>query len=494
MPSPTTAKRIALTVLMLSLYVFTCVNDHSGAAGMPSESTRHMIASGIGRQSQAAFSETSDQPWNTDRFWNSPAMRSPYGEKLSDVEKIAGLSKLWAEIKFNFANFDLVREVDWDSLYVSYIPRALATSTTPEYYLLLQEMCANLRDGHTGIIWPEELRPRFNGRVPIQTRLIEESVIVCEVYDKSLRDRGIRPGLEIISVDGIPALEYGRVQVAPYQLANTPQDAARTTYEYAYLRGPISEAVTLEFKEADGRCFRESIERVARIPGNWRLVEFKVLAGNVGYVAINSFAWDETVAEFDSVFAGIKNTDALIIDLRKNGGGDGRIGWAILEYLTDKPFQIISTKTRQYHPLWRSWGDNEEWHIEPAREWPADSSKCYSNPVVLLTRDRTASMAENFCVGFDAMERGSIIGGATAGSSGTPLMFPLPGGGKGKVVTTRGTYPNGMEYIGRGVIPDIEVHETIADIRAGRDPVLETALEHLRQKLGRRPTSEEKND
>jgi C-terminal processing protease CtpA/Prc len=92
-------------------------------------------------------------------------------------------------------------------------------------------------------------------------------------------------------------------------------------------------------------------------------------------------------------------------------------------------------------------------------------------------------MAENFCVGFHIMNRGKIIGGPTMGSSGTPLSFTLPGGGTAQVVTTRSSYPDGKEFIGTGVKPDIEVYPKIEDFRTGRDRILEKALEYLNKNV-----------
>ena len=48
------------------------------------------------------------------------------------------------------------------------------------------------------------------------------------------------------------------------------------------------------------------------------------------------------------------------------------------------------------------------------------------------------------------------------------------------VCSKRDTYPDGTEFVGVGVAPDREVAMTVADLRAGRDPVLEAALETVR--------------
>jgi C-terminal processing protease CtpA/Prc len=100
--------------------------------------------------------------------------------------------------------------------------------------------------------------------------------------------------------------------------------------------------------------------------------------------------------------------------------------------------------------------------------------------VVVLTSAQTGSAAEDFCVAFDLMKRGAIIGEPTSGSTGQPLHFALPGGGHGRVCTVRCTYPDGKEFVGVGVEPDIKAYPTIKDIRTGRDTVLETAVHYLK--------------
>ncbi len=89
----------------------------------------------------------------------------------------------------------------------------------------------------------------------------------------------------------------------------------------------------------------------------------------------------------------------------------------------------------------------------------------------MLVGPMTFSAAEDFAVAFRAMKRGLIMGEATGGSTGQPLFFPLPGGGRGRVRTKHDSYPDGQEFIGVGVLPDIVVHSTIRGIREGRDEV-----------------------
>ena len=414
-------------------------------------------------------------------LWENPAINTDYNDNISTDEKIAGLSKVWSEVKYNFVNFDIGPWVNWDSLYMAYLPKISDTENTLEFYFLLMEFCAHLHDGHTGIIFPKELQKFIKGRIPIQTRYIEDKIIVTKVYNESLRNEGVLPGLELVKIDGLPSNKYAEKFIKPFWTSNSDHGRIRTIYEYALLRGPLDSVVNLTFKDENGNIFNKNIVRTSRIFSEWEPIIFKNLGNRIGYVNIKSFSGDEIVTKFDSVFTYIKDTEALIIDLRDNGGGNGRIGWSILGYFTDKPFRIFRWKTRQYRPLWRAWNFGEEVYKKPATLRNADIDNYYSKPVVLLTRPRTGSMAENFCLGFRIMNRGKIIGGPTGGSSGTPLIYSLPGGGYGKVVTSRGMYPDGKEYIGTGIQPDIEVNITIEDIKLGRDRILESAKEYLTQ-------------
>ena len=79
----------------------------------------------------------------------------------------------------------------------------------------------------------------------------------------------------------------------------------------------------------------------------------------------------------------------------------------------------------------------------------------------------------------DGIDHLTTMGEPTHGSTGQPLSLELPGGGSARISAKRDFYPDGREFIGRGVQPDIPVKATVEDIRAGRDVVLKKALDYL---------------
>jgi C-terminal processing protease CtpA/Prc len=63
------------------------------------------------------------------------------------------------------------------------------------------------------------------------------------------------------------------------------------------------------------------------------------------------------------------------------------------------------------------------------------------------------------------------------------LSFKLPGGGSARICTKKDTYPDGREFVGYGVKPDIEVKRTVEDYIRKRDAQLEKAIEVVKSKM-----------
>ena len=425
----------------------------------------------------------------TKEFWESPAILTPYKENISENEKIAGLSKLWSEVKYNFVNFDLVPDVKWDELYIEYIPKVRATKSTHEYYKVLTEMMAKLRDGHSNVYAPNQLNANIYASPLLRTKLIENKVIVTWLYGDEIMSKGIKIGDEVTTIDGIPVKEYAEKYVMPYQSTSTKQDLMNRTYNYRLFSGKNKTSLNLTLVNAKGKTYKAEVQRYYgqersaffKNAAPSKPFEFKVLPNNIGYVSLNTFGNNKAAEEFEKNFDVISKTDALIIDVRRNGGGSSSVGWYVLSMLTQKEFQTSKWHTREYKPAFRAWGRPEGKFGNKAGSFSAHKSKYYEKPVVVLTSPATFSAAEDFAVAFDVMDRGLIIGEPTGGSTGQPLFFRLPGGGSARVTSKRDSYPDGKEFVGVGIQPDKLVEPTVKDIRAGRDTVLEAAKAELKK-------------
>ena len=414
---------------------------------------------------------------NTGNLYQGTAFKTAYKEKLSEAEKAEGLSLLWMQARANFVYFDHLK-TDWNKTYMDYMPLVLNTKSTAEYYRVLMQFYAQLHDGHTNVYPPKELQPDFYSRPPISTEVVEGRVFVSQVFSDSLMKAGIVPGLEVISIDSEPVISYAEKNVKPYQSSSTPQDLEVREFTYALFLGPENRPVTVELKDRNGKTFNKALARKGYHDLKYPNSIIYQTIDNVGYLQVNDFESRSINKIVDSLFkTEIPKTKGLVIDIRYNGGGDDGIGFNIIRKLTDKPFTISSSKVIKHYSRP---GDELQWEENQAGKGQPDGKVCYNKPVVLLVGPRTFSAAEDFAVVFDYMKRGKLLGMPTGGSTGQPVPFDLPGGGSARVCGKRDTYPDGKEFVGIGIMPNVMVKKTVKDVQKGTDSLKDKAIAMLK--------------
>ncbi|MDY0962590.1 MULTISPECIES: S41 family peptidase [Massilia] len=405
---------------------------------------------------------------------------SPYRERLSVEERIAGLTQFWSDAREYFVHFDNAPQLDWNKTYLEFLPRVMAAETTFDYYRVLMQLAPLLRDGHTNIFAPQELQERFDARPPIVTELVGDTVLVIAVNSTALAGR-LKVGDELVAVDGVPVKRHAEEKVAPFVSSSTPQDHALRTYSYQLLSGDAAEPVRLTLRDSAGRLREESVARGPQDLSKYEKFGFRMLAGDVAYLSLDHFDSDEGVKAFTKALPQIMRAKGLVIDVRRNGGGSTAHGERILEHLTRQAIPRAMSFMRGTSIVAGHQARLVAW--EPvARSAPAHSSDgdVYEGPVAVLTGAATFSAAEDFVLAFNALKRGATIGATTGGSTGQPMNIRLPGGGWGRICIKRDLLPDGGTFVGRGLKPDIEAGPTVQSIRKGGDPVLERALAHLK--------------
>jgi carboxyl-terminal processing protease len=406
--------------------------------------------------------------------------------EINEAERIAGFARLWSEVKYNFAFFDQVPEIDWDQILIEYIPKVQAAKTSVDYYKVLRRCIALLKDGHTGVWGPSD-EPKCE--LPIQVKAVRNQAVIVQVYpiDKIKSDKlkdellaaKLEPGDAITHIDGQSVQQILAEEIYPFISASTAQALDLKAYPKLLL-GDYGTKVLLDMIRLDGTKSKVTLTRgryrFSHKPNNF---ECKELENGIVYVNLPGFGSDNVVKEFDKVFDKIKESKGLILDVRQNGGGSTSYGYAILSQLVDKSVPGSHWKTRKYIAAYRAWGREEQWQEGDHSTIEPHKTRHYGGPVVVLAGPDTASAAEDFVVAFQTSNRGKVIGQKTCGSTGQPLTLELPGGGGARICTKRDTYPDGREFVGIGVIPDIEIGPTRQNIAEERDAVLEKALEVL---------------
>ena len=141
---------------------------------------------------------------------------------------------------------------------------------------------------------------------------------------------------------------------------------------------------------------------------NFGFNEVKILDGNIGYLDLRSFS-DTSYAGETAVAAMnfLGNTDAIIIDLRQNGGGSPAMIQLITSYLYDvEPVHLNNFYWRPTDLHTQTWTLP---HV-PGKRSP-------DTPVYVLTSSRTFSAAEEFSYNLKNLERATLIGETTGGGA-----------------------------------------------------------------------------
>lgn len=162
---------------------------------------------------------------------------------------------------------------------------------------------------------------------------------------------------------------------------------------------PFNQAPSAEHVERE-RAFAEKL--------NFGFEKVERLQGNIGYVDIRGFLppaiGGETAAAAMTFVAG---TDALIVDLRRNGGGEPAMIAFVTSYLFDQPVHLNDIYQR-YDDTTQQWWTTS---YAPGRRFGG------TKPVYVLTSGHTFSAGEEFAYNLKNLGRATIIGETTGGGA-----------------------------------------------------------------------------
>ncbi len=323
----------------------------------------------------------------------------------------------------------------------------------------VQGMVSSLGDPYSVFLEPaqhqldsDRLEGEYEG-VGVELRSEHGYVVVGLVHPGSpAQAAGLAVGDRVISVDntGVTGLSAAEVQLL--------------------IRGPAGTMVELELQRDLGTVTTLAIERRhIEVPSvAWALAD-----AGIGYVRIYFFS-DRTPLELAEVLNHLadSNVQALVLDLRGNGGGVVEAAVGVLSQLLGKGIA--------YRELER--GARETRHPVPFNPESVDW------PLAVLVDAGTASSAEIVAAAFRDHKRGLLYGQATFGKGAVQAVFPLDDGSSVHLTVARWLSSDGRAIEGLGLVPDVTI-DMDSESDQGEDLVLHAALNDLRAGLAAPTTS-----
>jgi carboxyl-terminal processing protease len=206
------------------------------------------------------------------------------------------------------------------------------------------------------------------------------------------------------------------------------------------------------------------------LPNSRLEFESRTLPGGAGYIRFNEFLDPVSLMpRIEAALHGFAHAPGVILDLRGNPGGIGVMAMGIAGFfIGDSGLQLGEMKMRDM-----SQGVTTlKFAVFPRAE-------IYAGRLALLLDEGSASTTEILAQGLHDLKRARIFGTRSAGATLPSDIIRLPDGDGFQYPTASYTSSGGRVLEGNGVIPDVEVRQSRESIAAGRDPVIDAAVQWI---------------
>lgn len=387
--------------------------------------------------------------------------------------RLAVFDDVWETIQERY--YDRTHNgIDWQARRDAFRPAAAKAGSTHELYDVLRQMIAALKDPHTRVYSPDEKFDWWNPRyvtIGLTVREIEGLPLVVHVDPNSAAGRtGVRPGDVLISIDGVPFKQFIANRLENFGLRVNGSARYRTVA--TLFDGQPGTPVTVAWTTREGKS------KSAVLPRYWAQRQLGFNNQRKGKVAILRLdAFTQSVAvEFTKALPDLlDDAEAIVLDLRSNGGGDAEAMADIASLFLDDGINLGKFADRS--------GASFELQTYAKRLWRVPQLGRIKLPLVVLTSESTSSAAEIMVAALQAKGRARVIGTVTCGCVlAIRNRHPLPDGGVLDVSEFDYRTADGMRLEGAGIKPDTAITLTRNDIYARRDVALEYAKNILSAK------------
>lgn len=345
----------------------------------------------------------------------------------------------------------------WSIIGEDYVPTSTSTGPVTDQskvYGAIQGMVASLGDPYTVFFPPVEsktfatdIKGSFTGvgmEVGIQDGGL---VVIAPLKDSPAEKAGIHAGDKILKID------------------DKVTSGLSTEEAVDLIRGEAGTSVTL-FLSRDGKTpFEVKVTRdVINIP----TIETKDLGGGIFYIALYSFTENSPELFRQALRSFVESKDTkLILDLRGNPGG-------YLEAALDMASWFLPSGQIVIR---EDYGGNKEQTLYRSKGYDIFTDQL---KFAILVDGGSASASEILAGALSEYGKATLIGEKTFGKGSVQELVPVTDDTTLKVTIARWLTPNGVSISKQGITPQIVVGRTDEDVKAGKDPQLDRAVQFLK--------------
>ncbi|RZJ52326.1 MAG: peptidase S41 [Flavobacterium sp.] len=389
-------------------------------------------------------------------------------EKFDDKDKnvrLLVLFRFWNYVEYFFP-YKYQMDQKWDLTLNEFLPRTINPASEIDYYLSLKEFSAKLNDSHASF-GANKLFAKFGSNfIPFEVKFIDNKAIVTGFVNDSLsKINDVKIGDVITKIEGKPIGDLIKENQKYIEASNYP--AMLNAIYWAIFNGNTNTA-EIEFIR-EGKTAVKSVNRYPykKLKVNYEnnKEKYKLLENDIGYTNMGALAVEDVPAMMEN----FKNTKAIIFDIRSY---PHNTNYSIAEYLNPKPVEFVKSidadLTSPGRFIWRK---------------NAELSNCgkvnpdyYKGNVIILVNEKSISHSEYSAMTLQVAPKATIIGNQTAGADGYNYRFQIIKGLWSSFTCYGVFYPNKKEAQRIGIVPDIEVNQTIKGIQEGKDEILDRAI------------------
>lgn len=384
----------------------------------------------------------------------------------------------------------------------SALENQITNKTSPTtYFSLLTKLAAIFKDGHVNAFIKDDLSDLEFYNVGLRLEMLapgtdHESLIVSQI---SSGISNLKIGTVVNKIQGVDWKEYeneaeklssgSTLQMRRKRVGNNifrvllEKEGPRSVkIDGLYNGKEVSEIIARNLSLYDGMQKNDNEDGTGI-----ELLSSSILDNNIGYLRIDGFSGSQMSLLLDQAMNRLEGTSGLIIDVRKNGGGD-LSGNTLLSRFASIPINRFLQRVNTSDMLQAlrpsiliDYVINDGKFSEIKARIVKPAEKNYSKPILVLTSGSCFSACDTFVSAIKENKLGIIIGEATGGGTGNPQGIELPySEHKFRFSVAQGFTAVGRQLLeGVGTIPDILLEPTVEERVQQKDMQLQKALQYF---------------